>query len=479
MIHKMKHNSIKHLLLLSVILLLLSKNSVLGQAQPEITFSNTTMAAWQEDLPFWFWANQNGLIAPGSKFLNLSVLGINSAKRNDPSLLNINWGTTLAGGLASANYFQFNQLYAGIEFKGWLLKAGRFHEETYYNGLSTTNGNLAHSQNALPYPKIRFSTNGFKTLPFWNQRLAFKAEYDEGILNDDRFVERARLHHKSLYLSYKPSEYWYFEAGAEHYVMWGGNSPDARYGQLPEDFKSYLRYITGSMGGEKFPQTDQLNVAGNQLGTYQLKVIRSFEKADVTFYASHPFEDFSGVNLRNLPDNLLGLSLEIKDKTGFITQILYEYTNTRQQSIRDSLYEWNEEKEIWERMEFDNYYNHGYYRSGFTYHGKMMASPLFGPLKESDGIITGIRSNRFYAHHIGILGNLTEFVRWKGLFTSSHHLGTYTQPYEEPLNQFSVLLQLMINHPRLPFTMKLSGAADAGNQTGENSGFKLQVSKSF
>ena len=91
MIHKMKHNSIKHLLLLSVILLLLSKNSVLGQAQPEITFSNTTMAAWQEHLPFWFWANQNGLIAPGSKFLNLSVLGINSAKRNDPSLLNINW----------------------------------------------------------------------------------------------------------------------------------------------------------------------------------------------------------------------------------------------------------------------------------------------------------------------------------------------------------------------------------------------------
>lgn len=467
-------------LLQSTVILFFIIATASGQSsRPKITVSNSTFAAWQEELPFWFWANQRGQVYANNQFLNLSVLDVYSSQKNDTAKWQTQYGATIVGGWTENSYLLFNQAYAGIAHKGWLLKAGLYSEEIKYEGLSTTNGNLARSRNARPYPKIRFSTNGFKTLPFWNQRLAFKAEYDEGILNDNRYVKNAKLHHKSFYISLKPSDEWYFEVGAEHYVMWGGTSPDVRYGQLPEDFKSYLRYITGSMGGDNFPQTDQLNVAGNQLGTYQFKVVKTFEKSELTFYASHPFEDFSGVNFRNWPDNLLGLSFEMKDKSGFITHILYEYTNTRQQSIRDSLYEWNEAAQNWKRMPHDNYYNHGYYRSGFTYHHQMMGSPLFGPLKETDGITTGIRSNRFYAHHLGLLGNLTEFIRWKGLFTFSHHIGTWSQPYKDPHKQLSVLLQLDYTHPRLPVDLQISGAADAGNQTTDNLGVMLQVSKTF
>lgn len=479
MYDKMKQCTLLFALLIIAILLITLSISARGQSQPEIRFTNSTYAAWQENLPFWFWANQKGQVSVGNQFLNLSVLDVHSTEKNDPTKWQTQYGTTLVGGWTKSSYLQFNQAYASIAHSGWLLKAGLFFDKACYNGLSTTNGNLARSLNARPYPKIRFSTNGFKSLPFWNQRLSFKAEYDEGILNDKRYVKNAKLHHKSFYLAFRPAVDWYIETGAEHFVMWGGTSPDDRYGQLPEDFKSYLRYITGSMGGDNFPQTDQLNVAGNQLGTYQVKVVKSFENSELTFYASHPFEDFSGVNFRNWPDNLLGLSFEMKDKSEFISHIVYEFINTRQQSIRDSLYEWNGEKELWERMEYDNYYNHGYYRSGFTYHHRMMGSPLFSPLKESDGITTGIRSNRFYAHHLGLMGNLAEFIKWKGLFTFLHHIGTYSQTYENPHNQLSVLVQLDYSHPGFPVDLGISGAADAGNQTANNIGIMLRVSGKF
>lgn len=475
----MKKRTLLFRLLNTLIIFISASILTKGQSPPEIKFTNTTYATWNDHLPFWFWANQQGKISADNKFLNLFVLDMHSTEKNAKKKWQTQYGATIVGGWTKHSYLQFNQVYAGIAHRDWLLRGGLFSEENNFNGLSVTNGNLSRSRNARPYPKIRFSTDGFKTLPLWNNKVAFKVEYDEGILNDKRYVENAKLHHKSFYLAFRPTTGWYFEAGAEHYVMWGGTSPDNRYGQLPEDFKSYLRYITGSMGGENFPQTDQLNVAGNQLGTYQLKVAKSFENSELTFYASHPFEDFSGVNLRNWPDNLLGLSLEMKDETSFLTHILYEYTNTRQQSIRDSIYEWNEEKELWERMEYDNYYNHGYYRSGFTYHHRIMGAPLFGPLKEKDGITTGIRSNRFYAHHIGLLGNISEFIRWKGLFTFSHHLGTYSQPYDEPHNQLSVLLRLDYSHPNFPVDLQISGAADAGNQTADNIGIMLQVSRVF
>jgi hypothetical protein len=471
---------VRNLILFLVVIQLFLSTESKGQFHPEMAISNTTMIAGKGDFqPFWFWANQHGMVQQDVQLLNLTVMEIKSPREENNSQWEINWGATLAGGLSENSYWQFNQIYAGIGYRGWLLQAGNFQEASLYNRLSTTNGNLAKSLNARPYPKIRFSTNGFKPLPVLNQRLAFKAEYDEGILNDNRYVKNAKLHHKSFYLAYQPATGWTIEAGAEHFVMWGGTSPDSRYGQLPQDFKSYLRYITGSMGGDNFPETDQLNVAGNQLGTYQFKISKAFKKSDLTFYASHPFEDFSGVNFRNWPDNLLGFSVEMKDKTGFVTHFLYEYTNTRQQSINDSTYVWSESSQSWQQKPFDNYYNHGYYRSGFTYHNKMLGSPLFGPITSADGITTGIRSNRFYSHHFGMLGAINEFIAWKGLFTFSHHLGTWSQPYDEPQNQISILLEITINHPEIPFVVNLAAAADEENLTNTNAGFRLNISKSF
>src|SRR5690606_13189311 len=205
--------------------------------------------------------------------------------------------------------------------------------------------------------KIQLSTAGYKAVPFINN-LFFKASFSEGLLNDDRFVDDVHLHHKNLYLMVPLSTNWEGEFGLEHYVMWGGVSPLAHIGAMPRGFSNYLQYILGKQGGEEFPTTDQLNRAGNSLGSYQFRVTRRFPKAIASFYLSHPFEDLSGMNWRNWPDNLIGLHLGFTNREGLVTDMVYEFTYTRQQSIRGD----------WDRQEPDSYITHGVYQSGYTYH---------------------------------------------------------------------------------------------------------------
>lgn len=102
------------------------------------------------------------------------------------------------------------------------------------------------------------------------------------------------------------------------------------------------------------------------MGTYQLQIEKEFSKVKTTFYLSHPWEDNSGLNWRNWPDNLLGLHINIKNDKKLITDFVYQFTNTRQQSIVDSLYYWDENSGKWEMKVYDDYYNNSIYRSGFT-----------------------------------------------------------------------------------------------------------------
>ena len=318
-----------------------------GQKNTEITLSNSTMVSSGSDLPFWFWANRDGLVKPGESFLNLTCFDLGTKGQFEN---NKDWsyrsGLSLAGGLADESYFQINQLFAAVDYKGWQLSGGMFLDKEQFGGLSTTNGNLARSRNARPVPGIRISTPDYKPVPGVKDWLSFRFEYDEGFLNDERYVENAHLHHKSLFFKIKPSAKWTIQAGVEHFVMWGGTSQNDEIGKMPSDFKAYLEYITGKSGSADFPTTEQQNVAGNQYGTYQLKVSREFDDFTLHFNVSHPFEDLSGVNLRNWPDNLLGLYIEFMESDQIITDILYEFANTRQQSYIKS------------SKRGDNYYNH-------------------------------------------------------------------------------------------------------------------------
>jgi hypothetical protein len=274
-----------------------------------------------------------------------------------------------------------------------------------------------------------------------------------------------------------PTSKWNVQMGLEHFVMWGGKSKNTNIGQMPEDFKSYLIYISGSKGDNSFPQPDQINVAGNQLGTYQAQIQRDFEPVTVSFYLSHPFEDLSGVNWRNWPDNVFGLHFKLK-RNRFVKEVVYEYTNTRQQSARGDYWHWDETYQEWRGQEVDNYYTHGIYRTGYSYHKMMMSSPLFLPVFTTDNIMS-IPSNRFYTHHIGAIGNLTEGLGWKGMVTYTHYFGTYPVPYDPVVKKVSTLLCLNCSNAKMPFDIEVSTAADFSNTQPTTLGFQFQISKSW
>ncbi len=447
-----------------------------GQTATSFELLNSTLISTSGQMPFWLWANTDGKIETGNSVLNISeISGAAIFFFNDSNSF-VKAGADLNYGIGdNSRYFQANQLFAKLNLNNWTITVGMEHNNLFFDGLSTSNGNIAKSRNARPYPKIGLSVSQYKPVPLLGKFLSFKGEYEEGILNDERYVDGTHLHHKSLYLKALLFANFSVEAGAEHFVMWGGTSRNDKIGDLPTGCSAYFKYIMGSQGDDDFPQMDQNNVAGNQYGTYQLLFTQKFQKATVSLNISHPFEDFSGVNLRNWPDNLIGLSVKLNDHNKFITHILYEYTNTRQQSIADSLYFWSDEDQRWVRREYDNYYNHAIYRSGVTYFQKTIPSPLFFPLKKEDNISLGPESTRFFAHHIGLKGNLCKNVLWKGMITYVQHLGIWPKPYETPRKQVSGLIRLQYASGAFPFEVEMTIAGDATNTSGNRAGFQLGI----
>jgi hypothetical protein len=458
--------------------LLFSETS--GQTTTSFSISNSTLVSTSEKMPFWIWANTNGKIDKNNSFLNLLEVNAEGVHFFNKKNLILKAGATLNYGIGNNNrYFQANQIFTRLNLNNWELSIGMYHNDLFFKGLSTTNGNIAKSRNARPLPRISLRVSEYKPIPFLNNILFFKGEYDEGFLTDKRYVNNAHLHHKSLYLRLNLFQNLSIEGGAEHFVMWGGTSRNAKTGKLPSNVSAYFRYISGSQGDSKFPIMDQMNVAGNQYGTYQILITQKFKQFEASLNISHPFEDFSGVNLQNWPDNTIGILIKLNNTNKFITHFIYEYTNTRQQGIKNALRYWSEKEQKWKSHEYDNYFNHSIYKSGVTYYNKTSGSPLFMPIKQEDNICRGIESTRFFAHHIGFKGNISKTIRWKSLITYIQQLGTWQKPYSPPHSQTSILLNFLYSENIIPFKIDLTIAGDIGTNYKNYLGLQLKIQYEF
>ena len=451
-----------------------------AQTETHYKVSNTTIVSTNNQ-PLWLWANRDGKIIAGNRFLNLtdvSFSGLNYGKDSTSFLVA---GTDLVAGLGNrSQYLQANELFAGINMKNWEVKGGLWANEMLFGGLSTSNGNIANSRNARPHPRISIRVADYKPLPWIGKLVLFKGEYEEGWLNDKRYVKNTHLHHKSFYLKLKFSKKFDFQGGLEHYVMWGGTSPNSAIGELPDDFSAYLKYITGHSGNDSFLPTDQKNVAGNQYGTYQAMVTYHFKEWTAILNLSHPFDDLSGMNWRNWTDNLIGIYLTSNDRDRFITDFIYEFTDTHNQSARsDTLYYWHEGSQTWRKEEYDNYFNHGIYRSGATYQQMAMVSPLFFPIILNNGISYGFKSTRFFAHHFGTKGKLSQNIAWKGMATYIQQWGTHQNHYLQKRKQLSGFLEVTYSNKQLPFETGVIIAGDMIHRQKNNLGMQITLSKSL
>ncbi len=429
---------------------------------PTVYASFHSYASSGKELPFWLRANQNGTFPVGNNTTQLLRTGLYRAMDQTSSeLWNFFYGTELVVGYAGESYFQPNQYWAGARYKWIVIKAGAEADPIRFGGLSTSNGNMDASDNARPVPQISLSTNGYQSFKFLPGWLSLKGFYAEGMLWDNGYVKNAHLHHKNVYFRVALPKEWKISLGLEHYVFWGGTSPD--YGQLP-GWSQYFRYILGMKGGEGAANNDKKNGAGNQLGIYNLEVQKKLPNGMLTLYLNHPYEDRSGLELANIQDGLLGIHYGKNNKRQFISELVYEWMYTMNQSGTYNMIPAPEDPTLFIGRGNDKYFNHFVYSSGFTHYAQMMGTPLFVPKLDANGVSKGFESSRMWMHHLGLKGWLGNGFFWKTMLTYSRNFGEYQNPYPEPLSEFSFLGEIKYQLPRLPLQLGGGFAGDIGER---------------
>jgi len=423
----------------------------------EINIQSTGIAGNNDNLPFWLLHNQSGKYSNSASWQELTEGKLFGNVRMSEKL-NLSYGADLCF-LASENGVDAKiiQAYTGISGNILSVKAGAFADDEIFGGLSSGNGNIVRSLDHRPYPMVRLSTPGFIPFLFAHKWFRFKAEYDEGLLCDNRIVNHPHLHHKSLELQFLTGKSFRITAGMDHYVFWGGTLSDGT--RLPYKLNDYFRYILGRKGNSDFLETDQINIAGNQLGAYLIAAEKDFEQCQLQMRISHPFEDLSGIRMTNFRDNLYSLFIQRKETHTLFNAVLVEFIYSKNQS--GSVHWMGAGKHKRGR---DNYFNHGVYQTGFSYHGYSLGTPLFFPMtKNEEGTITGFENNRISAFHAGAKGYLSSQLEWKALLTLSRNFGTYDNPYSPMRRQCYSLLNFRWKSPKYPICISTHLAADSGD----------------
>lgn len=445
------------------------------QTTPGYLLEAMSVISSEEALPFWLHSNRQGAV-PNSNALiiNTALYADFGNKNND---FDVSYKVSLTGYTATTNKLFINELYVGLRHKKLQLDLGVRHPEILWNGLSSSNGNIVLSNNARAFPGYYFQLIDFVPLPFAKNWLSVKASYGDFLMNDPRVVDGTRLHRKSLVFKTVLSSRLEMLTGLYHFAQWGGTSPV--FGKQPTGFKNYLKIVTGSSGGSDATGGDQINVLGNHLGTYLLQFNYIGKQHNWNFYWSHPFEDRSGRELANFPDGLYGLFIDFKNPNALVTQLLTEFTYTKNMSGGDPHYT-DKYGVVHSARGRDDYFNSTVYESGWTYFGNVIGAPYFTtkPVDENGhtrGVIQG--DNRFMAFNVGIRGSIAA-IQYKAILSHITYFGWFEEEYDPRPKQFSGLLELRFSEGKtLPFDLTVGTAFDTGSYRPTNFGGFLKLSK--
>ena len=216
-----------------------------------------------------------------------------------------------------------------------------------------------------------------------------------------------------------------------------------------------------------------------------------------------PYEDGRGtIKIQNAPDGVYSLVFNLKDRSGIVTDVVYEYVHTTWQSgdVHDRPATEEEMTKVypedvdnyWQRPgDFyygriviggrDNYFNNGEYPSGWTYHGRTLGLPLITPMAaNADGVVMGVENNRIRAHHIGIKGNMG-LVPYGFKTTYSSNWGRFGMPADSRFHshpwQLSLAFELELgrNLTNLPVAFAVGAYGDFGQLYQNCVGLSLRI----
>jgi len=443
-------------------LLLISFSSFSQKKELKYEVGTSAQISSKSTLPFWLVSNKDGLIpSQNSIFGDVSLgMGFNEASKTGIDFM---WKASAAGYTGDESKLLLDQLYTGFKWKFIDLYIGQKNTQTLYGGLSSTNGNLLYSNNARSYPRYEISVSDWTNIPFTKGILSFKALLSDGITTDNRYIDKARIHHKNIYVRILKDSKFSASAGVEHYALWAGTHPTE--GKISGSFDKYKKVFMYEGDDEGAFGNDSYRL-GNHLGSFRFDLYYNNKNFSLNSYFQTIFEDGSGRDFGNSPDGLYGLFYTKKNNDKNIIQsAILEFYHTTDQSGRNRL---NGDDGN------DNYLNHGEYKTGWTHHGRTMGSPLF-ITNDSDN--QPIINNRFKAIHLGVKGFVLN-IPYRAYFTYSKNYGTNDNPFSSSLNQYSSYLEVNVPVRNIPFKIDLACALDQGELLGDNVGFMLRLSKS-
>jgi hypothetical protein len=389
----------------------------------------------------------------------------------------------------SSSFF-VQQLYISLSYKSLSLTVGA---KEYYNSIlhkSLSLGDFTYSPNARPIPGINLSIPEFITVPLTRGIFLFKGDFAVDKSTDSRYIEQTKYpeedyakdilwHHKSLFFLFQDPQRHFplsLTFGFVHAAQWGGWTSGEGLGKLPHSFDDFVRIVLGKGGGDNASLGEQINVLGNHLGTYSLKIGYKHPKIDISGYKQHYFDDKSGMEYANWRDGIWGLECAFNNRS-LLKKLVFEYINTTNQS--GPMHFLGAENRPSRGGGNDDYYNHTQYITGWSHWGRSIGNPLLtSPEYSKDGAIY-FQNNRVKGLHLGLEGMISPAFSYRILATGMYAWGRLSYPFLKRKEDFSTLFEGSYIPPRLKeWKIGLQTALDFGDLYGHHFGCALKISKS-
>jgi len=433
--------------------------------------SMTVVAGDGQMTPFWLLSNRQGKVLPKDNAASLSLGAF--AEPDSGKVLDYHYGAEVFGRQGPSGEMWLHQLYAAITYKDIIeLRGGLWEEIVGSREPTLSTGSIIWSGNARPMPKVQIGTPGYINVPFTRGYAEGSLLVSHGWFTDDRFASDVWLHHKNAYLRLGGDLPVNVHYGFNHYAQWGGSSPLQEL-PYPSDFRTFLRVFANRSGNpetEGTPDGWVINKYGNSLGSRNYGIDVGLNTLETGLYHQDVFEDGSGMRRQNFPDGLWGGYIRFTDRQRPVQAMVYEFLHTKDQSgpTHD-----DEQGNVIGGN--DNYFNHGHYQSGWSFHGFTIGTPLITSPILNEPESHRFTNNRVTAHHVGIKGHITQRLSYRTLVTYSRNYGRHSVPFKEPLDQISMMLE--VSHP-LPWHglhVSITVAGDAGRMYGDNAGAMVMV----
>jgi hypothetical protein len=450
-----------------------------------------------DKVPFWLRSNQYGSIPPAGASLGLIGAVQKDYDRTKAHLAG--WGFSAEGRLNVGNPTDFILVegYGKFRLAIFELKAGRVKEISGLCDTSLTSGSYSVSGNAIGIPKVQIAIPEFYTLPFFGKLFAFKGSYMHGwignwFINDEPVPNTPTyLHQKTLYGRFgKPNWKLKLYGGFDHQVIWGNEDSIMGEDYALTPTQRYIYVLTGKAYNNKSIQATRI---GNHLGSIDLGLEYEFKNIRLLVYRQNFYDEGAMYYLANLLDGLNGVSFINKQNSNKDFQwkrMLIEFLHTK-----------NQAGETWSKYTtspYENYYNNGYYKTGWSYKGIGLGTPFINPvntIKEEFPSAPGdyFINNRVIAIHVGMESylfgwNITSkfsYSRNYGTYLTSATGKIYDGENTEALygifpvtGQFSAYLETSKDLKK-GLRMGLITAFDKGNLYRDSFGIMGNISKSF